>query len=154
MSDLPFEVLDEEGLKDWRSKLPKGYKREYNTGLTSGLQQAPGQGDTAAIEPPKKNATVDPDDPRKVVEAMLQQVTGWALASPENAHLAAQIIRNDNPELSDKTDEELIAVLIQHYEQRVKEVVEQVYRDGRNEWDRGTNLDVQEKGLWLPSPTS
>ena len=85
---------------------------------------------------------------------MLQQVVGWAHSSPENAHLAAQIVRNDNPELSDKTDEEIITLLIQHYEEKVREIVAQVYRDPRNEWDRGSNLDVQEKGIWLPSPAS
>ena len=73
MSDLPFEVLDEEGLKDWRSKLPKGYKREFDTGLTANLQQTDAVGNAVAIEPPKRNASVDPDDPRKVVEAMLQR---------------------------------------------------------------------------------
>ena len=135
--------------KAWRKDLPKGHMREYRTAHTTGYQQVESDGDTVAMEAPKGPAR--PEDPRVVREDLTKQIVDWALASPENAHLAAQVARNHNPEYAELTDEEIIAGLVLHAEKRAEEATKTVYRQN-NKWDRGTNLDhVQSKELWLPS---
>ena len=98
--------------------------------------------------------TVRPDEARRVVEDTILDMVKWAHESPEKAALMAQIVRNNYPdEYRDKTNEEIIAELIQHAETVVTNAVKTVYQENNN-WDKGNDLTAWKDGLWLPSPVS
>jgi hypothetical protein len=134
------------------STLPKGHLLEFDTAHSVGYDSADVDGDAVAFEKPA-SGPVTPEQPRTVVGDMTQQIVQWALDSPDNAHKAAQIMRNGYPEYRNLTDEEIIAKIVEHYEEMARKVTRQVYQKEENRWDKGNDLTAWRDGIWRPSPT-
>ena len=142
-----WKPISNDEVRDWRKTLPKGHIREYDTAHTVGLPAADHEGDEAFFQ--DRRAPVI-DDPRRVVADMKEQIINWATQSREAAKLAVTIMRNSNPEAhKNRTDDELIDMLVGHLEESIEEATRSVYRDEQNKWDKGRLVDVKD-GIWRP----
>lgn len=142
-----WQPIAPDEVKAWRRDLPKGHRREVNTAHTVGLDQADSEGDAAFVDKPPPPVI---DDPRAVVAALKEMAIKWATSSRENAALTIKLMRASNPEaFRHRSDEELLDLIVNHYEQKIQEVTEQVYRDSRNRWDKSSLIDVKD-GVWRP----
>lgn len=147
-ADRPqWESISQDEVKKWRRDLPKGHVREYDTAHTTGLPVADSEGDAATME---RSGPPVIDDPRAVVNDLRNIAIGWATESRQNAQLAVKLMRASNPEaFRHRSDDELIAMITGHYEKKIQEVTEKVYRDPQNRWDKGNLVDVKD-GVWRP----
>ena len=142
-----WQPITPEETRAWRRDLPKGHIREVNTAHTTNLETADSDGDAAFMERPPVPVI---DDARKVVNDLRDMAINWATANRENAAVAVKMIRASNPEgFRHKTDEEMIDMIVSHYEQKIQDVVAEVYRDPQNRWDKGNLVDVKD-GVWRP----
>ncbi len=144
MSDLgPWQMMSDEELRQRRAHptLAKGHTLEFNTAFTTAHQENPV--DEPVFERPEPGP-IRPDEPRAVVNDLANQIVTWAHASRERSALAAQIVRAHNPEHRDKTDEEIIGLLVDHAVAKAQAVTRDVYRD--REWDRGNDITAWATG--------
>ncbi len=142
-----WQPITQEEVRRWRRDLPEGHVREFNTAHTVGLEEAEGDGDSAVLE---SHGPPVIDDARAVVNDLRNIAIQWATANRENARVAVKMMRAANPgAFAHRSDEELTAMILEHLEQEIQSVVEGVYRDPQNKWDKGKLVDIKD-GVWRP----
>lgn len=144
-----WEPLTSEDLAKRRRKLGKGVKRYVTPGET---RAAPHQIDRDGEGNPVINVDplpTKPADPRKVAESLLEDIAVQIRTSPQSRAIMRLMLRK-NPMFMGLSDDEIDAKLEDWADEEAGRITELVYKTQGH--DRGSNLDVQEKGVWQPSP--
>lgn len=148
---VEWRSLTPDELARRRRHIDKGNKRVITPAET---RAAPHQIDTNQDGQPFINVDplpTKPADPRKVAESLLDDIARQIRESPQSRAVMRIILRR-NPMFQGLSDDEIDRKLEDWADTESQRITREVYH--REGWDRGTNLDVQEKGVWLPSPAS
>lgn len=145
-----WQALASDELRERRRRIAKGSRRYVTKGETRAAPQridVDDEGPVIKVDPlPTK-----PADPRKVAESLLDDIARQIRESPQSRAVMRIILRR-NPMFQGLSDDEIDRKLEDWADTESQRITREVYH--REGWDRGTNLDVQEKGVWLPSPAS
>ncbi|REK25917.1 MAG: hypothetical protein DWQ40_00400 [Actinobacteria bacterium] len=142
------EEIGGEDLDKWRGNLPKGNQRVVLHEGTSELPEVDKDDKGHATLPTKRQGPIQIADPRKVRESMEADLAMWVRSDPHAMMLMRAIMRN-KPEGQHLTNDELDAKIEEWLREAGRTATENAYK--HQGYDKGTNLDVQDKGIWLPS---